>query len=695
MNLNEKYNKIYNESVERLRQKEAEELKIQQDIERARQEYVRKMHENFFSPMSPMASSAPSSSSSAGSGGGRAKVIKKSDPTGESGFFYWQIDGYYKYMIVSPDGSKYTDLLNMGVTTNWEQYSWFLVQNSGYVFYFYNNDTGYYRIVYIRNSGEIIEDFIVGSNNTYQLGGDKVITFYATGDGVDWAVKIFDGLEVTTKLYEGSTEISHDVNFDNIDSSGGFVITVTYGDDNYVDLVYLNGDVESVISSLEIDGSVVSSYQYIYGSYTLVTNYNIDTDLYVEFFIYDATGNQIIDQSVSAGNVEIYPYGIDKLQLNFNEGESTYHMFNYNGVSQTMVYDTQEIGEQLNARFVNSRSYYPSAGRNYMSNTVSMVFYNDNSSDSPFINIQPTYAYMVILFNGDTDYTRITLQDTGSYDKIFSIPPNNWTNLTNTDESVFQFMSNNLTDFQVMVIYPNGLSPSTATFSLGTIDDINNSFNYEIFGDNFRLLYYNDNNIERYVYSIYDKDFTLIDSVQSGEELSVDIGVNVVILSGSTINKFFSSANMEFIDIGSVDSSTITINRDYNRSNLGLNSGAFLRCEIIDTTLTAAVISPDGISQNRPTIDISGSWDLRILPDIFTLFQDGTLFVYNYNGDLLYQVSESSNYIRIRGSRYFIITTSDYTNIKMITQSGLTSIDVTQANDSTSLLLNDFIYWDD
>ena len=374
------------------------------------------------------AQSPLSSSSAAGAAGGRSQrlgnetVIVLVSPS--ENFTIQNADTWY-YFLLSSIGN--TSLFNTGIPYTWSIDSQYIVQNKGYVIYFYDGDSNY-KALFINTIGRIVSSFETSSYSSYSIDGHSIIA--VDGDGSPLGglrLHFFDGDKVKTYDFDGSTGWnigSDDWDYGMID--GTAIVEINYDTYtsyrlmNYNECVEIYNDDSDGLYNIRVD---VQSYS----NFGSIVVYNNDSNYYESIKIFDNKGTllQDIDLTTGLNYTDMYNgnpifYGINQASfiLWTDNDSDDYLIFNFNG-------DTKSLFTQNITRGYNYRNFdldwdtaYPNNSYDYTPGSLVMYLYG--SYNYGIYDIYSDYIKVAYIFQGQTQFSEEIISERGIY-SIYNI----------------------------------------------------------------------------------------------------------------------------------------------------------------------------------------------------------------------------------------------------------------------------------
>lgn len=349
----------------------------------------------------------------------------------ESFVFLSKMVNNNNYGVANLNFNDFTaEILNLNIdVTGWYLESVQPLTNSGYLYFFYNNDTCNLNwIIFTDSAGNIIEEYQANTNcdyDYYDLAGKWVVfvdyhnvilkysngqdVYTLTGDPSYQSIDIYNGWDgvmsngnflINITDTTGNTRANYIVNNDNLTQFGDTIDTTTY--DNYVSSYY-SGDfivtlkhnyIDNTYESAEICGSDGSILQTIL--LTGVTYNNNNFQFYGD--------NKIVCVLSSNSDINI-----------------EYLIIQYDGNTNVLNTMTHERGSnyQNNNVYSNTKFYPNNGGCESFVINLSQIDYTNS------LGYVVSYCDLIYMLSGDTDFRTYTFQDSGAPDKtIFYYFPN-------------------------------------------------------------------------------------------------------------------------------------------------------------------------------------------------------------------------------------------------------------------------------
>ena len=373
------------------------------------------------------AQSPLSSSSAAGAAGGRSQrlgnetVIVLVSPS--ENFTIQNADTWY-YFLLSSIGN--TSLFNTGIPYTWSIDSQYIVQNKGYVIYFYDGDSNY-KALFINTIGRIVSSFETSSYSSYAIDGHSIIA--VDGDGSPLGglrLHFFDGDKVKTYDFDGSTGWnigSDDWDYGMID--GTAIVEINYDTYtsyrlmNYNECVEIYNDDSDGLYNIRVD---VQSYS----NFGSIVVYNNDSNYYESIKIFDNKGTllQDIDLTTGLNYTDMYSsnpifYGINQASfiLWTSDYDDDYLLFNFNGDTKTLF--TQNITRGIYYNIdLDYDTAYPSNSYNYTPGSLLISLYGNYNWG--VYDIYSDYIKVAYIFQGETQFSEEIISEKGIY-SIYNI----------------------------------------------------------------------------------------------------------------------------------------------------------------------------------------------------------------------------------------------------------------------------------
>lgn len=259
---------------------QAQERSLNEQRERARQEYIRNMR------MNEKVGPAIPTSTAPGSGGGSIKITPVTVSSGQSILYSEYLDSIFYYFIYNFETDVLTDIKTIQLTS---PSTISPVTRGGFLLSSYDGDSDNYKFLYLNLNGDVIwqDTSYDSSNYDIEVFSRYIAVYYLASDGQTWKLEVFD---------ENSNQRSF--TFDNYIEGGGY----SYDD------VWIGGFVVR-----EEIGTIQKFYiiNFELGTSTLFVE--IDTDLGESISVYQYAFSNKIFTRKNSNLFEIWSSSGDKL----------------------------------------------------------------------------------------------------------------------------------------------------------------------------------------------------------------------------------------------------------------------------------------------------------------------------------------------------------------------------------------------
>ena len=355
-----------------------------------------------------------------------------------------------------------------------------------------------YKPVFVNTRGEMVsssmqtmsnENIVNESNLDYH--GYAYFYTYMGGSEVTY----FDGDNVYTHTFTGSTSVTIDDNYDECNNVGCFVAYVTdyNGAEGDYATVLINKDKAYVLNVLNSSTYLYSnSFVYNYAEFIFTSIYNDDNSTYETFQFWDINGNLIKSIDVSSYNfdtVERYFYGTGRLQLIFNNSLDTnqpFYMINYDEALNVFQGDDMTWWHEQGTNFSNYKVYAKnkngsdpyyigSTNSSYTPESAAILFFSGTADFNYFLNYSVAFADISYVFPGYAygNYT-FASNSTSSLLRIPSSVSDTSAIYPTSDGIIFNYnlIDSASGDLNALVITPTGIKTTQIISDISAIDSV-------------------------------------------------------------------------------------------------------------------------------------------------------------------------------------------------------------------------------
>jgi len=459
-----------------------------------------------------------------------------------------------------------------------------------------------YKPVFVNTRGEMVSSsmqtmFNGNIVNESNLNFHGYAYFYTYMSGSE--VTYFDGDNVYTHTFTGSTSVTIDNNYDECNNVGCFIAYVT--DYNGVEgdyaTVLINKDKVYVLNVLNSSTYLyANSFVYNYAEFIFTSIYNDDNSIYETFQFWDINGNLIESIDVSSYNfdtVERYFYGTGKLQLIFNNSLDTnqpFYMINYDEALNVFQGDDMTWWHERGDHFSNYKVYaknkngldpyyYESTNSSYTPESVAILFFSGTVDFNYFLNYSVAYADISYVFPGYAygNYT-FASNSTSSLLRIPSSVTDTSAIYPTSDDIIFNYnlIDSASGDLNALVITPTGINTTQIISDISAINS--GSYSSIVFrpvGDYNMYGYYNVSDDQTYYKMI--RGSTVVDTlILTGSQDNYRFRYNSLFIrtwSGPNYDYYFNAATNAFTQLDTFYSQRYFT---YGFGDSGINNGTML-----------------------------------------------------------------------------------------------------------------------
>jgi hypothetical protein len=593
------------------------------------------------------------------------------------------------------------EILDLGVdVTGWYLENVEPMTNSGYMYFFYNNNTCDLNwVIFTDSAGNIIEEYQANTNcdyDYYDLGGKWTLFI----DYHNTILKYSNGQDVYTLTGDPAYQyIDVYSGWDGVMSNGNFLISITDTTGNTTANYIVNNDNLTQFGDT-LDSTTYNCYvsSYYGGDFIFLFKHNYTNNTYENIEIYGSDGSslqtiQLTGATYNDNNLSFY--GDNKIVcclMNSNNINVEYLIIQYDGNTNALNTMTHERGSNYQNLYINSRTnFYPNNGgaESFVINLYYLYTYNS-------IGYVFNYCDLIYMLSGDTDFRTYTFQDSGSPDKSMynSFAVSN--SLSNTCDNGDGFVST------------ISLVESGATFHSTNISMSGNPRQLEgdSIGNGYVTLVSTDNNYTggTLVHVLENGDLSdIVENIEFPGTYSYNfrsVGSIFQFLNYSGTSYHIDETSDLFQSGGAITGDTL----DIYQPNIEFKSD-FLRVGPISTfnytTGEINLLYPTGYT-NTVTLPITGETQITMGSDKFMItYLDESGFtninLYDFNFNLLNSIAtEHTSWwsTQCSGNRFItIINENSQYIIYLVSESVITPVVLTDNNNDRAV--NDYINWDD
>ena len=601
---------------------------------------------------------------------------------------------------------NYDDLTATVFDLNIDYTGWYIndvypITNSGYAFYFQNNDTCDLQwVVFVDSTGQIIESFQTNCNcqYNYDLLGGKYAVFK---DSYNSILKIFNGKEIYTITADSTSQyVYYWQDWDGVMSNDNIIVAYESKTGSTITLnIFSNGTLIPFGDIYDYNVDDISVRTYFDGSFIYVTNYDMDNNRYSYVKIYDgSTGDLLQNFDISSGGTynqsNFIFYGNNKsgqIFWNYSDSNTDYLILHYNGNTDTLTSTTHDRNNYQEYPYVfGQQNLYPNPGG---SEAFSILLRDNQGSNG--IGTIVSYCDILYMLSGDTTIQTLTFQDSGLPDKTirsyFTTSNNIFTNCDNGDGkvSVLSITSTGITYHDTNLLMSS--NPSTS-------DMIEN-------GNGFVGSFFDDNSYTQ---------MSLIHITENG-----DLGdiINGISLTGEyqrnteylgdlyhfrpyTGNTYYIAPNSDLFQTGTITGNTF--NTYYKTSTFQSNFIYRGNIVYVNYTTNECFVLTESGTTNTFTLPTSGTYNVSVGENYFMyVFLDDVsgftnINLYDFQFNLVNSAAtEFTSFWSLESCNdNFVVIINEngkYYNY-LVTENEITYNEVTDNN--SYYTFNDYVWWD-
>jgi len=390
--LDEIWRQIQAQRQAEIQRQQAQERLLNEQRERARQEYLRNMR--MYEKVGPTipTSSAP------GSGGGSIRRQNVVTTTSDESILYFNFeDGKFSYFIYNFETDVLTDIKEISL----QNYpSIFPVTRGGFFLQSFNNDNSNYDLLFISLNGEIIWQDSTSNNSDVDIENfSRYVAAYYLKDGI-WKLVVFnENGEIRQFDFENPIE-GGGYSYDDV-WNGGFVVREDIDNIQKFYIINFEAGTSTLFNEVNTDTDYLNVYLYAYSNKILsVKNGNL-------FEVFSSNGQKISEFNVlEEFDVESYYYD-DFVFLNANGSfvligfiEDTRNIIFFSGESNQFSYKRVDTGDYQYYRYdVYDQKNYILTNDWIAEGSAIFMFYNNDNE----INGIDYYSSCIILPVWSTD----------------------------------------------------------------------------------------------------------------------------------------------------------------------------------------------------------------------------------------------------------------------------------------------------
>lgn len=331
--------------------------------------------------------------------------------------------------------------LNIDVT-GWYINGIYPITDSGYVYFFNNNNDGCLKwVLFVDAKGDIMDNYQVydDCDDDYDNLSGKWITYSDYYNGV---FKYFNGVDVYTLTADTSYQYIYSFyNGSGVMSNNNFVIAIENFTANTANTFIVNGPVLIPFGdTFDYSTKSYSVYTYFDGNFIQIFEYDNIIDQYTSIKIYDGNSGTLLH------DVDLTTYGImnsydfrffgnnKSLVIFWNYADNTvdYTILQYNGNTDVLNIETHDRVNYPDISVNANNNLFPNDGG---SESFSILLYSASSWND--VGTVVTYCDILYMISGDTSIQTYNFQNSGLPDKTirnYVVTSNNiFTNCDNGD----------------------------------------------------------------------------------------------------------------------------------------------------------------------------------------------------------------------------------------------------------------------
>ena len=593
-------------------------------------------------------------------------------------------------------------VFDLGVDyTGWYLNDIYPLTNSGYAFYFQNDNTCNLQwVIFVDSTGQIVENFQTNCNcdYNYDILGGKYAVF---SDYYNSILKIFNGKDIYTITADSvSQSVHYWQNWDGVMSNDNIIVGFESKTGSTATLnIFNNGTLIPFGDVYDYNVDDIDVRTYFDGSFIYVSNYDISNNRYSYIKIYDgSTGDLLQNFDLTSGSTynqqNFTFYGNNKLVhifWNNSDNNVDYLIVQYDGNTDTLNSITHNrINYPEYSSLYAQQNLYPNNG----GSDAFCIIVRDNQGDNG-IGAIVSYCDIIYMLSGDTTIQTLTFQNSGVADKTirtYLVTSNNiFTPCDNGDGKVSVLSITN-----TGTTYHDTNLLMTSNPSVNEMVDNGNGFVCTFYDDNMytqmSLIHITENGVLGDVIN----GITLTGTNQKNDEY---IG-NLYHFRPYTGNTYYIAPNSDLFQIGTitgntfyVDYPTSTFKPDFlRRGNIVYTNYNNNECYILTQTGTTSIF-------NLPT---SNEYNIRVGENYFMyVYLDDLsglthINVYDFEFNLVNSaVTEFTSLWSTESCNdnfVVIINENNKYYIYLVTENEITYKELSDNNSYNTY--NDYVWWD-
>jgi hypothetical protein len=593
-------------------------------------------------------------------------------------------------------------VFDLGVDyTGWYLNDIYPLTNSGYAFYFQNDNTCNLQwVIFVDSTGQIVENFQTNCNcdYNYDILGGKYAVF---SDYYNSILKIFNGKDIYTITADSvSQSVHYWQEWDGVMSNDNIIVGFESKTGSTATLnIFNNGTLIPFGDVYDYNVDDIDVRTYFDGSFIYVSNYDISNNRYSYIKIYDgSTGDLLQNFDLTSGSTynqqNFTFYGNNKLVhifWNNSDNNVDYLIVQYDGNTDTLNSITHNrINYPEYPSLYAQQNLYPNNG----GSDAFCIIVRDNQGDNG-IGAIVSYCDIIYMLSGDTTIQTLTFQNSGVADKTirtYLVTSNNiFTPCDNGDGKVSVLSITN-----TGTTYHDTNLLMTSNPSVNEMVDNGNGFVCTFYDDNMytqmSLIHITENGVLGDVIN----GITLTGTNQKNDEY---IG-NLYHFRPYTGNTYYIAPNSDLFQIGTitgntfyVDYPTSTFKPDFlRRGNIVYTNYNNNECYILTQTGTTSIF-------NLPT---SNEYNIRVGENYFMyVYLDDLsglthINVYDFEFNLVNSaVTEFTSLWSTESCNdnfVVIINENNKYYIYLVTENEITYKELSDNNSYNTY--NDYVWWD-
>ena len=588
--------------------------------------------------------------------------------------------------------------------TGWYCNDVYPLTNSGYAYYFQNNNTCDLQwVIFTDVFGNILESFQTNCNcdYSYDVLGGKWAVFT---DEYNRILKYSNGKDVYTLTADTSYQnIFYYSDWDGVMSNDKFIVGIENYTANTLTNYIVNGATLTQFGSqIDINTYNCDNEAYFGGDFIvrIINNYNIN--LYSFFDIYDGNDGSLLETlDLRTGDeyndYRFQFYGDNKFCIlfwNYGDDNVDYLIMHYDGNTRTLKTTTHPRLNYTNYPYLSSNTnFFPNNGGSE-SFVLTLSFTNGYDGFGDTVS----YCDLIYMLSGDTDFRTYTFQNSGSPDKSISL-------YFRTSNSLSTICNNGDGYVSTLTLVPSGATYNSTSV---LISDGGYAEFGEGVGNGFVSGLYTNNSHDQ---------FTLTHILEDG---SLGDIINSIPLNGqyqlryNNVSELFQFTNYNTLTYY-LDGTTDTFKTDNTLSITGntintyeperqfksdfLKTGPILTFDY--NTMVVNLLTSTGYTSTHVLPSHNGNWNFQVGSDKFMytfLDLSGYTNINLYDFDFNLLNSEVTPYTswwtaNACGDRFVVIINenNEYT-IYLVSESTITSSSLTDDNSYDTM--NDYVWWD-